>query len=133
VWQEARVVDVFYCDNGGPQALEYKAAFQQIMVELHLRGAAYSGIGIKIRQSSLDREITDDLYSAKYVVALFTKDPADSWIASELGAVRASGQQLFVFSTRPVSDSSVVPSPQTVVEDPTDFGEALTERLKQVV
>lgn len=123
----------FYCDNGGPLAVEFQAAFHKVMNSLQCQGFAYSGLDARARNSSLHREITDDFYGADHIVSVFIKEPADSWVVPEIRTPWPRKGKIFAFAARLMSESECADaavSDVVFVIGPGQFENELTRRLK---
>jgi hypothetical protein len=64
---------IIYCDNG-PDSARYCEVFADVVRSLGLQPVFYSGVGMNIRNSNLDRELRDDFYQATLAVVRLTGD-----------------------------------------------------------
>ena len=125
---------IFYCDNGGELSAAFQAAFWRVVEGASLRGSAYSGLGARTGQSSLDREIRDDFYAADFRVVLFSNAAADSWVLPELDGDWIRKADCLILLTTASGDLRLGDHTRTtMVSGPPEFEEAVKKRLLSMV
>lgn len=132
--------NVFYTDNSAGSKEYFHVAYR-IISSLDLVPFCYSGIDLKTRGSSLDKEIRDDFYASKVVTILSGAGPQwrdvfDNWVIPELSIAEAHGMKILSYAMTPVSEEEplrVTSDSPALVENIEDFETILRRDLQDLL
>jgi len=123
----------------------YENSVREVCHDMNIVPLVYSGITLSVKESSLDKEIRNNLYAAKVAVLLIVArsstgervEVEDNWALEEKDSIVKSDIRFLVYVLQEVSQTDIdklnLPVDVIRVENETAFKESLKKEISSLI